>query len=90
MTDPDVETIEQMMELVAINSEQPDIRHDVDWMKADAKFALQNDVDFIIQSVYKNHKEIKDLKRVLQKQIGILGADCINPDVKIMAKIENE
>jgi len=38
MTDP--ADIEQMMELVAINEEQPDIRHDVDWMKADAKFAL--------------------------------------------------
>jgi len=79
-----------MIELQAITGEQPDIRHDVQWMNEDAKFALKNDVDFIIQSVYKDHREIKDLKRVLKSQIQALGAECTNPKVKIMAKIENE
>jgi pyruvate kinase len=56
-------------------------------MIEDAKFMLQNDIDFVIQSVYSNAKEIDQIRAIFKQEAEKLGIECT---VKFMAKIENE
>lgn len=44
----------------------------------------------MIHSIYSSHQEILDLKRVMIEEVAKLGDACINPDVRVMAKLENE
>ena len=52
---------------------------------------LQNDIDYVIHSIYNNHMELIELKEMMQQEAEQLGDElCKNPDVRIMAKLENE
>ena len=72
------------------NTYQPDVLHDPKWMVEDARFILQNDIDYVIQSVYNSSKEIDSLRNIFKQEGEKLGEKCTNPNVKFMAKIENE
>ena len=57
----------------------------------DVRFCLENDVDYIIHSVYKGQADINELKKVVAsenekmfKEKGVVN------EVKIVAKLENE
>ena len=59
-------------------------------LREDIRFILQNDIDYVIHSIYSSHSEIIDLKEMMQQEATQLGELCKNPDVRIMAKLENE
>ena len=60
-------------------------------MREDIRFVLQNDIDYVIHSIYNNHMELIELKEMMQQEAEQLGDElCKNPDVRIMAKLENE
>ena len=59
-------------------------------LREDIRFILQNDIDYVIHSIYSSHQEIIELKEVMQQEAELLGELCKNPDVRIMAKLENE
>jgi hypothetical protein len=48
------------------NTYQPDVLHDPKWMVEDARFILQNDIDYVIQSVYNSSKEIDSLRNIFK------------------------
>ena len=73
-----------------IQLQNPAEEDDDDFVREDIRFVLQNDVDFVIHSVYCGHQEILELKEIMQQESEAMGDLCINPDVRIMAKIENE
>ena len=60
-------------------------------LKPDIRFCLENDVDYIIQSVYEGRQEIMDLKKIIAEENERLMQEkgFIN-EVKVMAKLENE
>jgi len=66
------------------------VEEDDDFLLEDIRFVLQNDIDFVIHSVYCGHQEIIELKEVMQQEAEQMGDLCTNPDVRIMAKLENE
>lgn len=59
-------------------------------MEEDIRFSLTNDIDFMVWGVYHSAKEIELLQKAIEKQKKLLGKDCKNPNIKIIAKIENE
>ena len=61
-----------------------------DYEREDVRFILQNDIDYVIHSIYNNHQEITDFKTVIKQEAEALGELAINKDVRIMAKLENE
>ena len=61
-----------------------------DFEREDVRFILQNDIDFVIHSIYNNHHEILDFKTIIKEEAEALGPLAINKDVRIMAKLENE
>jgi pyruvate kinase len=58
----------------------------------DVRFCLENDVDYIIHSVYKGHKEIIDLKKVITQENEKIVKEARGAanEVKIVAKLEND
>jgi pyruvate kinase len=61
-----------------------------DFEREDVRFILQNDIDFVIHSIYNNHHEILDFRSIIKEEAEALGPLAINKDVRIMAKLENE
>lgn len=61
-----------------------------DFEREDVRFILQNDIDFVIHSIYNNHHEILDFRTIIKEEAEALGPLAINKDVRIMAKLENE
>jgi len=61
-----------------------------DFEREDVRFILQNDIDFVIHSIYNNHHEILDFRSIIKEEAAALGPLAINKDVRIMAKLENE
>ena len=59
-------------------------------VREDLRFILQNDIDYVIHSIYNSHSELTELKEMMLQEANQLGELCINPDVRIMAKLENE
>ena len=59
-------------------------------LREDLRFILQNDIDYVIHSIYNSHHELIELKEMMQQEAKQLGELCINPDVRLMAKLENE
>ncbi len=60
-------------------------------MPKDIRFCLENDVDYIIHSIYQGKSEILDLKRlILEENEKLQKEQNYTRDVKIIAKLENE
>ncbi len=60
-------------------------------MTKDIRFCLENDVDYIIHSIYHGKKEILDLKRIIIDENEKLMKDAhFMNEIKIIAKLENE
>ena len=72
------------------NTEDSDEDIDDIFMRQDVQFILQNDIDYVIQSVYKSHQELADFKAIIKQEEQKLGAKATNKHVRIMAKLENE
>ena len=67
------------------------IKHDDLLVPKDVRFCLENDVDYIIHSVYHGQDEIIELKKLITKEKEKLKEEKgIIEDVKIVAKLENE
>ena len=60
-------------------------------LQKDIRFSLENDVDYIIHSVYEGHQEIIELKKVIMEENEKMMKEkgFIN-EVKVIAKLENE
>ena len=57
----------------------------------DIKFALENDADYIIHSVYEGKQEILDMKKVIMEENeGLFKEPHMMNEVKVIAKLENE
>src|SRR4051794_3623284 len=57
----------------------------------DITFCLENDIDYIIHSIYQGKQEILDLKKLIQDENEKLQREAnIANEIKIIAKLENE
>ena len=60
-------------------------------LQQDIRFCLENDVDYIIQSVYEGRQEISDLKKIIIEENEKMMKELhFTNEVKTMAKLENE
>ena len=59
--------------------------------KKDIRFCLENDIDYIIHSVYHGKQEVLDIKKcILEENDILLKEQNYTSEVKIIAKLENE
>jgi hypothetical protein len=52
-------------------------RHDLTWMEEDIRFALMNDIDFMVWGVY-HGEEIEIFQKAIDNQRELMGSACKN------------
>lgn len=56
-------------------------------LKQDVRFCLENDVDYIIHSVYQGRQEVASLKKIVAESNS---TQTVPNELKVIAKLENE